>query len=255
MTTGWEIRTYDIIDSTSQEARRLIRQGAGHGLVVLARTQTAGKGRLGRAWDSAKDAGIWFSAVLEPKVSMEQMSLYSFVAALAAAEGIRETTGLAVQLKWPNDVLYGGRKLCGILLELVAERNQPVHIIAGIGINAMQQLTDFPEDVRHKATSLAIETGKAADCKQVLDAVLRWLSVYSAQLETEGFSKIRERWQELSCIAGKDVQIVRQGEALLYGTALGLADDGALLVQTETGIERIMAGDVSLRAADGGYAL
>ncbi len=255
MTTSWMIKQYDTIDSTSLEARRLIHQGSGHGTVVTAQSQTAGRGRLNRTWDSAKGAGIWFSVVLEPKVPMEQMSLYSFVAAVAVAEGICETSGLTVQVKWPNDVLVNGRKVCGILLELVAERNQPVRLIIGIGINATQQLTDFPEEVQRKATSLAMETGRAIDRQQVLEAVLRWLNVCSAQLETEGFAPVRERWQELSCINGKHIQIVRQGEALLYGTALGLADDGALLVQTETGVERVMAGDVSLRAADGSYAV
>lgn len=255
MTTAWEIKQYDSIDSTSLEAKRLIGQGHGHGVVVSARTQTAGRGRLNRVWDSAADAGIWFSVILEPDVPMEQMSLYSFVAAVAVAEAVRETAGLAVQVKWPNDVLAGGRKLCGILLELVAERNQPLRIIMGIGINASQQLADFPEEVQQKATSLALETGKSIDRNLVLDAVLRWLDVYSRQLEQSGFEPVKKRWQELSCMSGKAIQIVRQGEALLYGTALGIADDGALLVQTEHGMERIIAGDVSLRAADGGYAV
>ena len=118
-----------------------------------------------------------------------------------------------------------------------------------------QLLADFPEEVQQKATSLALETGKAIDRNLVLDAVLRWLDVYSRQLEQSGFEPVKKRWQELSCMSGKAIQIVRQGEALLYGTALGIADDGALLVQTEHGVERIIAGDVSLRAADGGYAV
>lgn len=255
MVTSWMIKQYDTIDSTSLEARRLIGQGYGHGMVISARTQTAGRGRLNRAWDSAEDAGIWFSAVLEPEVPMEQMSLYSFVAAVAVAEAIREVTGISVQLKWPNDVLAGGRKLCGILLELVAERNQPLRIIMGIGINASQQISDFPEEVQKKATSLAMETGRVIDRQQVLDAVLKKLAVYSAELEKNGFSAIKDRWTELSCIRGKGVQILQQGKPVLYGTAIGIADDGVLLIQTEQGIERIVAGDVSLRAADGGYAI
>ena len=255
MTTVWEIKQYDTIDSTSLEARRLIGQGHGHGTVVCARTQTAGRGRLNRVWDSAADAGIWFSAVLEPEVPMEQMSLYSFVAAVAAAEAVREVTGLEVQVKWPNDVLAGGRKLCGILLELVAERNRPVRIIMGIGINAAQQITDFPEEVRQKATSLAMETGMDIDRRHLLEAVLAKLAVYSNELEQNGFAAIKSRWTELSCMKGKTVQIQQQGRAVLYGTATGIADDGALLIQTEQGIERIVAGDVSLRAADGGYAV
>ncbi len=255
MTIAYTIKQYDSIDSTSLEAKRLLAHGFGHGTVITAETQTAGKGRLGRAWDSANGTGIWFSVVLELQIALHQVSLYSFVAAVAVAEAIHHTTDLTAQVKWPNDVLLRGKKVCGILLELVAERNQPVRIIIGIGINANQQICDFPEEVQAKATSLMVETGHVIDRKQILDAVLERLSYYSQQLEQRGFAAIRDRWTELSCVSGKEVQIVQQSSTVLYGTALGLADDGALLVQTEHGIERIMAGDVSLRAADGGYAV
>ena len=255
MTISYTIKHYDSIDSTNLEARRLIGQNCGHGTVVTAESQTDGKGRLGRAWNSARGAGLWFSVVLEPRIPVHQVSLYSFAAAVSVAEGIQLSTGLSSQVKWPNDVLLKGRKVCGILLELVAERNQPVRVIIGIGINANQQMEDFPEDVQHKAVSLAMETGKSVDRQQVLDAVLERLAFYSAELEQNGFAAIRETWTALSCVSGKAVQIVQQGKPVLYGTALGLDDDGALLVQTEQGTERITAGDVSLRAADGGYAV
>lgn len=255
MTISYTIQQYDTIDSTNLEARRLIQQGFGHGTVVAAETQTAGKGRLNRTWESAKGSGIWFSVILEPAVSMQQMSQYSFVIAVAAAEGIRQSTGLEAQVKWPNDILINGRKVCGILLELVAERNQPVRLIAGIGINASQQTADFPEEVQAKATSLAMETGMAINRQAVLDAVLQRIDANNTRMEQEGFAAIRNTWTALSCVTGKDVQIVQQGKALLHGTAVGLAEDGSLLVETERGVEKIMAGDVSLRAADGGYAL
>ncbi len=255
MTIAYNIKQYESIDSTSLEAKRLLQQNYGHGTVVAAETQTAGKGRLGRVWDSAKGAGIWFSVVLQPRLAMEQMSLYSFVAAVAVAEAIHDVTGLTAQVKWPNDVLVNGKKVCGILLEMVAERNQPVRIIIGIGINANQKQSDFPEEVREKAISLAMAAGHVIEREPVLDAVLHRLAYYSEQLEQNGFADIRNRWTELSCIGGKAVQILQHGNVMLYGTALGLADDGALLVQTEQGTERIITGDVSLRAADGGYAV
>lgn len=255
MTITYNIKQYDSIDSTSTEAKRLLQQGYGHGVVVTAETQTAGKGRLGRAWDSAKGTGIWFSVVFEPKVELQQVSLYSFAAAVAVAEAVCNVTGLTAQVKWPNDVLVKGKKVCGILLELVAERNQPVRVIIGIGINANQKQDEFPQEVQAKAASLAMMTGREIDRRQMLDAVLERLAYYSDQLEQNGFAVIRDKWTELSCVSGKEVQIVQHGNTLLYGTAIGLADDGALLVKTEQGIQRIMAGDVSLRAADGGYAV
>ena len=254
MTISYTIQQYDTIDSTNLEARRLIQQGFGHGTVVVAETQTAGKGRLGRAWESAKGSGIWFSVILEPAISLQQMRQYSFVIAVAVAEGIRQTTGLESWVKWPNDVLIRGKKVCGILLELVTERNQPVRLIAGIGINASQQMADFPEDVQAKATSLAMETGCEINRQAVLDAVLQQIDANSTRMEQEGFAAIRDVWTALSCVTGKEVQVVRQGETVLCGIAVGLAEDGSLLVETANGVEQIMAGDVSLRAADGGYA-
>ena len=255
MTISYTIKPYKSIDSTNLEAKRLLSQGAENGTVIVAEYQSAGKGRLGRAWESADGAGIWFSVILQPDLPMDQISLYSFVAAVAVAEGIRTVTGLDAQVKWPNEVLVNGRKLCGILLELVAERNRPLSVIIGIGINASQKPEDFPEEVRQKATSLAMETGTETNRQQVLDAVLQKLACYSEKLEREGFASIKDTWSQLSCVTGKQVQIVQHGKAFLYGTAMGLDTDGALLVQTEQGMERIVAGDVSLRNADGGYAL
>lgn len=253
MSTTYQIRRYEEIDSTNLEARRLISQGFGHGTVILAETQLAGRGRLGRTWVSAKGTGLWFSVILTPKGGMQQASQYSFVMAVAVAEGIRAVTGLEAKVKWPNDIVLHGKKVCGILLELAAEPNQAVQLIAGIGINANQQPDDFPEEVQAKATSLAIETGRELDRQALLDAVLRQITDNLALLERQGFDAIRERWLALSCVMGKKVQILQHGDAILHGTAVGLAEDGALLVETKSGIVPILAGDVSLRAEDGSY--
>lgn len=254
MHISYTYKQYDTIDSTNLEAKRLLQAGeAGHGTVLVAQTQTAGKGRLGRAWDSVQ-GGIWCSVILEPNVPPEEMSRYSFVMAVAVAEGIRQSTGLAAEVKWPNDVLLHGKKICGILLELVAVKHQPMRLIAGFGINANQALDDFPAEVQQKATSLAIEAGHPVDRAQVLEAILARLDANSALLEQQGFEPVRETWMALSCVIGKEVQIVQQGNTMLAGTAIGLADDGALQIQTAHGIETIIVGDVSLRGKDGRYA-
>ncbi len=250
-----QIFCYEELDSTNLEARRLILQGHGQGTVIVAERQTAGRGRLGRPWESPSGTGIWFSVILEPGVSLQQTSSYSFVMAVAVAEGIRQATGLEAQVKWPNDVLLQGKKVCGILLELVAEMSQVHQLIAGIGINANQQLTDFPEEVRQKAISLAVAAGHPVQRTSVLCAVLQKIEENCVLLEQQGFDAIREKWLSLSCVIGKEVQIVRQGDAILTGTAVGLGSDGSLQVQTAQGIEQVVAGDVSLRAVDGSYFL
>lgn len=256
--TMWQqerIFCHSEIDSTNQEARRLILQGYGQGTVIVAEQQNAGRGRLGRHWESPGGTGIWFSVILEPAVSLQETSHYSFVTAVAVAEGIRQATGLPAQVKWPNDILIDGKKVCGVLLELVAEMTRVHQLIVGIGINANQKPADFPEEVRKKATSLAIETGHPVQRCAVLCAVLRCLEENCRLMEQQGFAAIRQKWAELSCVIGREVQVLRQGETVLYGMATGLAEDGALVVQTGNGEERIVAGDVSLRAADGSYAL
>lgn len=248
-----EILFYDQVDSTNLEARRMILKGYRQGTLIVADTQTAGRGRLGRHWDSQSGTGIWFSLIMEPGVSIQETSQYSFVMAVAVAEGIRQATGLKAELKWPNDVLVEGKKICGILLELVAELTQVHQLIAGIGINANQQLDDFPEEVQTKATSLAIALGHPIHRAEVLSIVLQRIQENCVLLEQKGFEAIRQKWTSLSCIIGKAVQIVRQGEVCMIGTAEALGADGALLVRTENGLEHIIAGDVSVRASDGSY--
>ncbi len=240
------------VDSTNEEARRLISAGWGAGTVVTAERQTAGKGRLGRSWQSEDGAGLWFSAILEPEVSPEYAAQYSFVAAVATAQAVRMETDLAAKVKWPNDVLLDGRKLCGILLEFVPEQSL---LIAGIGINMRQKAEDFPPDVREKATSLALAGAADVDRARLLGAVLRQLEDGCRVLAEEGFAAIRDRWMALSCVIGRQIRVQFPQGRTERGVAEGLDEDGALLLRTEGGRVRILSGDVSLRAEDGSYFL
>lgn len=248
------LKWYDTIDSTNLEMKRLLQEGCDVNTVIVAETQTEGKGRLGRVWDSSQGKGIWSSVLLESALPLEKMSCYSFAVAVAVAEGIRQSTGLEAEVKWPNDVLLKGKKVCGILLELVFEKKQP-RIIAGFGINVNQELTDFSEEVRQKATSLAMETTRIVDRDVVLKAVLQQLKKNCVLLEKQGFEPIREAWIALSCVIGKEIQVIQNGESILYGTAVGLSENGALLIQTKNGVETVLAGDVSLRGKDGQYMI
>lgn len=248
-----EILCYGSLDSTNIEAKRLALAGKGHGTVLLTEEQTAGKGRLGRPWVSLPGTGIWTSLILQPEMNIEQISRYSFVIAVAVAEGIRQATALPAEIKWPNDILIDGKKVCGILLELMAEENQVDYLIIGFGINANQRKADFPADVQQKATSLAIAAGHAVDRTAVLCAVLNAIQRNDQLLQTQGFAAVREKWQELSCVIGRDVVLTGAGLQPLNGTVKGIDEDGALLLQTDKGIERILSGDLSLRAVGSNY--
>ena len=247
------IYCYDMIDSTNQEARRLLLQGSGQGTVIVAETQTAGRGRRGHTWESRKGKGIWFSFILEPRVGLQETSQYSFVMALAVAAGIQEATGLQAQLKWPNDVLVQGKKVYGILLELVAELSQVQQLIVGIGMNANQTQEEFAPEVQSKAISLAMVLGHPVQRTEVLCAVLRYVETYCRLLEEKGFAAIKEQWMKCSCMMGKKIQVLRNGEIALTGTAVDLDDMGALIVSTAQGQFCVTAGEVSLRDGQGGY--
>ena len=254
----WHMKKYEVLDSTNLEARRTIEYTCAeqslHGLVVMAEQQTNGKGRMGRAWASSAGAGLWFSVVIKPAVPLAQASLYSFVAAVAVAEAIRQETALQVQLKWPNDVLLNGRKLCGILLELVPCAKNETYIIIGIGVNVNQQKSEFPDELQDKAVSIAMAAHQQYDCLALLSPVLQKLDENCMLLEREGFAPLREKWKQLSCMIGQTVSVQPKGAEAYIGVSEDLAMDGTLLVRTQNGVIPVMTGDVSLRAKDGGYS-
>lgn len=248
-----KIECFDEIDSTNLELKRRLVSGGEHGTIVTADHQTAGRGRLGRQWTEEKGRALTFSILLEPKVPLTETSRFSFVAAVSVAEGIRDVTGLPAMLKWPNDVLVNGKKVCGILLELVAEMAQVQFLIAGIGINVNQKPEDFPEEVREKATSLAICSGHNWARADILEGVLRQLEQNVQLIQQQGFEEIRRKWEALSCVTGQEIQVVQYGKPVLQGIAEGIDDNGSLLVRTAEGTCSVVTGDVSIRDKDGGY--
>ena len=155
---GRNLRYYETIDSTNLEIRRLAEEGAPHGTTAVAEEQTSGKGRRGRSWLGKAGCGIWMSFLLRPQIAVENSSMLTLITALAVEKAVGEETGLQCQIKWPNDIIVNGKKLCGILTELSAQMDELNYVVVGIGINANMQ--EFPDDLRDKATSLRIETGE-----------------------------------------------------------------------------------------------
>lgn len=240
MWAGCEVRRLDVTDSTNRQARLWAREGAPHGAVVIARQQTQGRGRRGRDWISAPDAGLWFSMVLRPQIAREQYTLLPFAAALATADACQITAGALPDIKWPNDLLLGGRKVTGILVEGEGDA-----AILGIGINVRQRQEDFPEELRDKAGSLEMVTGRAVDLPALEGALM-------AQIERriDHFDFLRE-YQERCVTIGAQVRVVAPTE-VYEGMAEAMDDTGALLVRDATGgLRRVLAGDVSIRGMMG----
>ena len=254
-----KIHCYEEVTSTNTVAKEWAQKAPNresrHGLVVTAERQTAGKGRLGRAWNSAPGEGIWCSVVLAPEMLLSEASRFSFIAAVAIAEGLSQYTGLAVKIKWPNDLLVQGKKICGILVEMAAEAEHVNHFVLGFGINANQALSDFPEELQAKATSLFLQTGQKVSRLPLLAQILQSLEQTLLLYQKEGFAPIGKRWMDNACFLDEVIIIRQNDKVLASGLMRGIDDDGALLLERQGGeILRILSGDVSMRKNDGSYS-
>ncbi|RXT13943.1 biotin--[acetyl-CoA-carboxylase] ligase [Ammoniphilus sp. CFH 90114] len=241
---GQEVHFFPTIDSTQHKAHGLAKEGAKEGTVVIADEQVGGKGRLGRVWHSPPGTGIALSILLRPQLELHRCPQLTLLAAVAIVEAIQEETNLPAQIKWPNDVLLNGKKICGILTELNAESDRINYLIIGIGINV--NTPSFPEEIGQIATSLMLE--KQAPIRRVklvqnfLEKLERLYQLYL----TEGFAPIKRRWESHAISIGKRV-IIRQISGMMTGLALGIDDDGVLLVQKDDGnIEKVYSADIEL---------
>jgi BirA family biotin operon repressor/biotin-[acetyl-CoA-carboxylase] ligase len=244
---GRKIQVFQDIDSTNDEVRRLAEAGEQEGLVVLAEKQQKGRGRQRRPWVSSQGTGLWFSILLRPDILPEKAPETVFMSAAAVCGALKVYTGLSCFLKWPNDILWEGKKLCGILTEMNGTRDKLNYIVLGIGINVNQSLEDFPPELRLKASSLAMAAGKEWNRTPLLQAVLSALEKEYKDYLNAGFEVTLGRWRQLCGIFQKNVRISLPGE-VLQGVALDVDAQGALLVETPQGLERVTVGDVSVGA-------
>ncbi len=238
-------------DSTNNEAKRRAETGAPHGTLVVAEVQEAGKGRRGRSWSSPGGSGIWMSLLLKPWFAPGQASMLTLVAAMAVADGIRAVTGLDTGIKWPNDIVVGGKKVCGILTEMSVEFDYINYVVIGIGINA--NMEEFPEEIKDRATSLRLETGervcRAEIIARVLGAFERYYDIF---LETTDLTLLKKPYEERLLNLGKLVCVLDpKGE--WKGAAKGIDERGCLLVEPENGGEEVAveSGEVSVRGVYG----
>lgn len=236
----WRVQVFRETASTNDIVDDAGRAGAAEGLAVFAESQTRGRGRLGRRWESRPGRGIWFSALLRPPWRASEAGRLTAVAAVAVAESIAALTELPTTIKWPNDVWVNGRKLAGILTELRCTGDGIDYAVVGIGINAHHQPNDFPPELRATATSIAMESGQSPHRADIAAAALDRL----AECCHGPFGPIRERWISRCFTLGRTVEL-SGGSAPLRGVAESIDAGGALIVRDGSGrLRTIHDGDV-----------
>lgn len=249
-TLGSQIVTLWEVDSTNEEAKRQAQNGAPDGSVFIAERQTGGKGRLGRKWESPDGTGIWFSILLRPGLVPSEVSCITLLAGIAVCRAIRSVTGCEAKIKWPNDVVIGSRKVCGILTELTAEIDRIEYVVLGIGINA--NMESFPEELAEKATSLRMESGKTFPRAAVLRAVLEALEPLLERAKNgDGLNGILEEYKALCVSLNRRVSFY-SGSRQRTGTAVDVSPTGELIVACdEGGLVPVNAGEVIVQGIYG----
>ncbi|QUH19827.1 biotin--[acetyl-CoA-carboxylase] ligase [Alkaliphilus sp. B6464] len=248
-TMGQQIVYFDSIDSTNSYAKKEANK-LKDGTVILSEEQLLGRGRRGRSWSSPKGTGIWMSLVLKPNIPPTEGVKMTQIAAAAVCKAIRELTGLNALIKWPNDIVINGKKICGILTEMAGELNEVNYIIVGIGINV--NTDGFECELKEKATSLFIEGGKKIDRRELVVNILKNFEVlYNIYIKDLDLDETLVIVKNYSAILGKEIKII-QGNLEKKARAIDINDEGLLLVQMDDGSkELISSGEVSIRGENG----
>lgn len=242
---GKNLIVLDSVTSTNDYLKALADKGAPTGTVVLAREQTAGKGRLGRVWQTKKDDGIAMSVLLRPELAPQEVSAITPLSGLAMCRGINEFCMLDSRIKWPNDIIVGSKKLVGILTEMSAELDRVDYTVTGIGINV--EHTVFPEDIAHKATSILLETGRHINQNHLVAVLLSSLEreLVSSRYRLTGTTV--SDYRDLCATIGRQVTFSR-GERRLSGMAVGISNSGELEVMMTGGIiMKVNSGEVTVQ--------
>ncbi|MGH7934107.1 MAG: biotin--[acetyl-CoA-carboxylase] ligase [Candidatus Binataceae bacterium] len=246
---GWRVHYFDEVGSTQRIAAELAEQGADQGLVVIAESQNAGRGRMGRQWHSPPGVNLYMTIVLRPRIQIAEVPRLSLAAGVGAAEALETVAPGMVALKWPNDLWLKGRKTGGIIAEAVTDgRQQLACVLLGIGINVNLAAADIPAELRDRATSVRAAIGRPCDRIELAATLFNRLDCRYMETETNGFGAVRAIWERYSALTGKSVVIV-DGGTRLSGTVQGIDADGALLLNVDGRVRRIMTGDVSVEGA------
>lgn len=247
---GTQIAYFDETDSTNIQARKLAEKGAPHGTLVVADCQSAGKGRRGRSWDSPRGTGIWMSILLRPGFSPACASMLTLVAGMAAVRGIERACGLTPQIKWPNDLVLDGKKICGILTEMSTEEEEIRYVVIGMGINVNNEA--FPPELGDTAASLRQKLGHGMRRSPIIGETARaFEAYYEAFSRTRDMSGLREEYDGMLVNRGRQVRVL-DPRGPYTGKALGIDQGGGLLVEREGGqVSPVISGEVSVRGIYG----
>lgn len=245
---GKKIMYYERVDSTNTIAKKLADQGAADGTVVVAEEQTGGRGRLDRSFMSPFAQGLWFSVIIRPNFPPMEVSKMTLVAAVAITKVLRKMGLIHCGIKWPNDILVHGKKMVGILTELNASVEKINYLVMGIGINTTLSKKSLSKELKKTVTSFAMED-VPVQRNQLLAEILQQLEQYYIVAQEQGFAPILEEWKVLSCTLGQEVKVIASDKTF-SGKAVDLDENGNLLVDTGTAIEKVLAGDVHIRPAD-----
>lgn len=246
---GCEIYYFDSIDSTNTKAKELAEEGHPSGTLVVADRQTAGKGRRGRSWESPTGIGIFMTLMLKPEINPNHASMLTLVAAMATTRAIRRVTGVPAMIKWPNDIVMNGKKVCGILTEMSAQFDYINHIVIGIGINVHNE--DFPEEIAKTASSLYLESGQHIHRASLIEAFLEeFEDVYAEYLKTEDMEGLQKEYDAMLVNRGRQVRVLDPKEPF-EGKAMGITKKGELIVDTWESRKLVSSGEVSVRGIYG----
>jgi BirA family biotin operon repressor/biotin-[acetyl-CoA-carboxylase] ligase len=251
-TLGHELKFYEQTDSTNTALKRLAAQGACEGTVIISESQSKGRGRLGRSWVSKPGKGIWMSVLLRPLLHPSRVQSLTLAAAVAVCQALSEFNIEGFGIKWPNDIIIDGRKVCGILTELSAEAERVAWVIVGIGLNVNHLEEDFPKNLKPIATSLRLCSINREPLNRSLLAsaiINRLESVYDNFINNndDGASWLVEEWKKYNATLGKRVMVTMQGQKIT-ATAYDILSDGRLVIKKDDGtILKLLSGEVSLR--------
>lgn len=246
-----EIHYFNELPSTNTTAKEAALNGCPEGTLFVAEHQTDGRGRRGRSWFADASGGLCFTLVLRPVFAPRHLTVLPLLAAVAVSEAVEDATGIRAEVKWPNDLLIGGRKVCGILTEAGFDLDSIDYAVIGIGLNINTPLNAVPPELRHVATSLAVEAGMNLSRAPIARAILKRFEERYEQACAEGFEAVLEAWCARSCTLGHHVTI-RQETGSLQGFADSITPDGALRLRMDDGrLQTVMSGDLVLQEGAG----
>lgn len=246
---GCETHYYECTDSTNTRAKELAENGSPSGTLVVAEQQTAGKGRRGRSWESPSGTNIYMTLMLKPEINPNNASMLTLVTAMAVCHAVCRVTNAEAQIKWPNDVVVNGKKICGILTEMSAQFDYINHIVIGIGINVHNE--HFPEEIAETAGSLLLECGKHFHRADLIEEFLEEFErLYEIYLETEDMAGLQKEYDQMLVNRGRQVRVLDPKEPF-DGKAMGITQRGELIVDTWESRKLVSSGEVSVRGIYG----